>query len=108
MVSAEEDARWLSRAWGAFGAGAADVLVRLQELVDAKATAGGCSREWAVPAYFLGDMESESGPLERLSGGARCLESRLRFCRRDRGDLSQPAAGPGAPGADDHQQGRYE
>jgi len=48
------------------------------------------------------------GLLERLSGRARRLDTWLRFCRRDRGDLSQPAAGPGAPGPDDHQQGRYE
>ena len=42
---------------------AEDVLLRLQELVDAKSTAGGYPLEWAVPAYFLGDV----GALASLS-----------------------------------------
>ena len=35
---------------------AEELLARLQELVDAKPTDGNCPLEWAVPAYFLGDM----------------------------------------------------
>ena len=35
---------------------AEELLARLQELVDTKPTDGNCPLEWAVPAYFLGDM----------------------------------------------------
>ena len=37
---------------------AKDVLVRLQELIDAKPTTEGYPLGWAVPAYFLGDMSA--------------------------------------------------
>jgi hypothetical protein len=37
---------------------AKEVLARLQELVDTRSTGGGSSLEWAVPAYFLGDMSA--------------------------------------------------
>ncbi len=33
-----------------------DLLVWLQELIDAKPQDAGVSLEWSVPAYFLGDM----------------------------------------------------
>lgn len=35
-----------------------DLLARLQELVDTRPTEGNCPVEWAVPAYFLGDMDA--------------------------------------------------
>ena len=35
---------------------AQELRVRLQELVDNMPTEGICPLEWAVPAYFLGDM----------------------------------------------------
>ena len=35
---------------------AQELRVRLQELVDTMPTEGICPLEWAVPAYFLGDM----------------------------------------------------
>jgi hypothetical protein len=33
-----------------------ELLARLKELVDTRPTEGHCPIEWAVPAYFLGDM----------------------------------------------------
>jgi hypothetical protein len=42
---------------------AQELRVRLQELVDTMPTEGICPLEWAVPAYFLGDM----GALAALS-----------------------------------------
>ena len=42
---------------------AKDVLLLLEELADAKPTTGGDPLEWAVPAYFLGDV----GALASLS-----------------------------------------
>lgn len=38
------------------GLSAKELVVRLQELVDTRPTEGSCPVEWAVPAYFLGDM----------------------------------------------------
>jgi hypothetical protein len=35
-----------------------DLVARLQELVDAEPADGRHSLEWAVPAYFLGDMSA--------------------------------------------------
>jgi hypothetical protein len=35
---------------------AKELLARVQELVDDRPIAGPCPIEWAVPAYFLGDM----------------------------------------------------
>ncbi|MGZ6662200.1 MAG: hypothetical protein ACXVHL_33260 [Solirubrobacteraceae bacterium] len=35
-----------------------ELLARLQELVDTRPTEGNCPVEWAVPAYFLGDMDA--------------------------------------------------
>jgi hypothetical protein len=35
---------------------AKEVIARLQELVDTKPAAGEVSLEWAVSAYFLGDL----------------------------------------------------
>lgn len=35
---------------------AKEIVAQLQELVDTKPTEGNCPLEWAVPAYFLGDM----------------------------------------------------
>jgi hypothetical protein len=35
---------------------AQELRVRLQELIDTMPTEGICPLEWAVPAYFLGDM----------------------------------------------------
>lgn len=35
---------------------AKDLLARLRELVDARPIEGNCPIEWAVAAYFLGDM----------------------------------------------------
>ncbi len=37
---------------------AEEVIDRLQELVDTRPTDGSCPVEWAVPAYFLGDMNA--------------------------------------------------
>lgn len=42
---------------------AKDLLSRLQEIVDTKPTEGSYSLEWAVAAYFLGDLNA----LARLS-----------------------------------------
>jgi hypothetical protein len=36
--------------------GAEELLARVQELVDDRPVEGPCPIEWAVPAYFLGDM----------------------------------------------------
>ena len=35
-----------------------EVVARLQELVDARPAESGYPLEWAVPAYFLGDMNA--------------------------------------------------
>lgn len=42
---------------------AREVLDRVQELVDDRPIAGPCPLEWAVPAYYLGDV----GALAMLS-----------------------------------------
>jgi hypothetical protein len=39
-------------------ASARELAARLQELVDTKPSEGGHPLEWAVPAYFLGDMSA--------------------------------------------------
>ena len=36
--------------------GAEELLARVQELVDDRPVGAPCPIEWAVPAYFLGDM----------------------------------------------------
>ena len=36
--------------------GEKELLARLEELVDSRPIDGSCPLEWAVPAYFLGDM----------------------------------------------------
>jgi len=38
------------------GPAAEDLLARAQELVDAEPAEAGHPLEWAVPAYYLGDM----------------------------------------------------
>jgi hypothetical protein len=38
------------------GASLPDLIARAQELVDAEPGAAGHPLEWAVPAYFLGDL----------------------------------------------------
>ena len=55
-MPAQESGRPSREEAGALSAN--DVLVRLQDLVDAKPTAGAHPLEWAVPAYFLGDMSA--------------------------------------------------
>jgi hypothetical protein len=40
------------------GPAAKDLLARVQELVDAKPAEAGHPLEWAVPAYYLGDMSA--------------------------------------------------
>jgi hypothetical protein len=37
---------------------ATELVARIQELVDAKPADAGHLLEWAVPAYFLGDMNA--------------------------------------------------
>jgi hypothetical protein len=52
------------------GLSAKELVDRLQEMVDSRPTEGNCPIEWAVPAYFLGDL----GPLAALSlrSGSSC------------------------------------
>lgn len=38
------------------GASAKELIARAQELVDTPPAEGGHPLEWAVPAYFVGDM----------------------------------------------------
>jgi hypothetical protein len=55
---------------------AEELLARLQELVDSKPTEGPCPLEWAVSAYFLGDMSGLAG-LSLCSGGGVPPEAEL-------------------------------
>ena len=43
------------------GPSAEEVIAQLQELVDAKPVGGRVSPEWAVKAYFLGDVNALAG-----------------------------------------------